>query len=557
MDPVTSLAIDAGDPTSSTGDEPAPNGGRRNTGAYGGTAEASRTTTAPRAIQVLAANGGEIWAGFQAVECRIQGTGWQIADTVRLEYSDDGGVGWALLPGGTNVPATQSRFWWDTRSVPDQYGYLLRASCEQDPQVTDVSDGQFAIDNYAPPALTVNDARLTEGNSGTQELQFTVTLSHTAGTTVTVQYATTNQTAAAGSDYTAAVGLLTFPPGTGSHTVSVPVFGDRLIEDDEVFWLLLRNPTNAILATSTGVGTIVNDDGLPGHLDRYTWDPIPSPQIAGQPFPVTLRGLDRFGAAAVQFQGTADLSALQGGGETAIGSGAIGWEYPLSTYYHDARTQVIYRQDELGGPGILRALAIDLHTAPTQVLNQWTIRLKHTPLAQYTNSLWESEGWTVVHQTNLSLTTTGWVSFEFTQPFDYDGVHHLLIDFSYNNTSLTANRNCTATDTGVPRSLTYRSDSRAGDPLTWSGSTPTPNPSTRIPNLHLQIDRPVTLDPLTAGPFTNGLWSGWVTIPNPALVVHLRASDPDEHPAGDRLQPAAATVELPPRPGCPLRPHLG
>ena len=45
-DGVTSPCIDAGDPASDYGDEPAPNGGRINMGAYGNTAEASRSGAA-------------------------------------------------------------------------------------------------------------------------------------------------------------------------------------------------------------------------------------------------------------------------------------------------------------------------------------------------------------------------------------------------------------------------------------------------------------------------------------------------------------------------------
>lgn len=45
-DAVTSPCIDAGDPNSPVGGEPAPNGGRINIGAYGGTAEASKSLSA-------------------------------------------------------------------------------------------------------------------------------------------------------------------------------------------------------------------------------------------------------------------------------------------------------------------------------------------------------------------------------------------------------------------------------------------------------------------------------------------------------------------------------
>ena len=42
-DGITSPCIDAGDPSSPVGDEPQPNGGRINMGAYGGTPEASKS----------------------------------------------------------------------------------------------------------------------------------------------------------------------------------------------------------------------------------------------------------------------------------------------------------------------------------------------------------------------------------------------------------------------------------------------------------------------------------------------------------------------------------
>ena len=66
--------------------------------------------------------------------------------------------------------------------------------------------------------------------------------------TVTVGYATANGTATSGLDYGAVSGTLTFPPGTTSQTVSVPVFGDRDFEADETFFLNLSSPTAALIA---------------------------------------------------------------------------------------------------------------------------------------------------------------------------------------------------------------------------------------------------------------------------------------------------------------------
>ena len=115
----------------------------------------------------------------------------------------------------------------------------------------------------AGASLSVNDVSVTEGDTGTVNATFTVALSAAAAQTVTVQYATADGTAVAGADYTASSGTVTFPPGTVSQPVSVPVLGDLLDEDDETFTVNLSNPTNATIADSQGVGTIIDNDPLP------------------------------------------------------------------------------------------------------------------------------------------------------------------------------------------------------------------------------------------------------------------------------------------------------
>ena len=93
------------------------------------------------------------------------------------------------------------------------------------------SDGIGTIyDNDGLPTLSVNDASLTEGDSGTSLLNFTVTLAGATGQTVTVAYATVDNTATAPSDYTGASGTLTFTPPTVSQTISVPIIGDLVDE---------------------------------------------------------------------------------------------------------------------------------------------------------------------------------------------------------------------------------------------------------------------------------------------------------------------------------------
>jgi hypothetical protein len=129
--------------------------------------------------------------------------------------------------------------------------------------------------------ISISDLSPTEGNSGTTPFTFTVSLSGASGATVTVNYATVNGTAAAGSDYQANSGSLTFDPGQTSRTVTVLVNGDRLGEANETFSVNLSSPSNAVILDGEGVGTIVDDEpriisfhdvsGPEGHSGTTPW----------------------------------------------------------------------------------------------------------------------------------------------------------------------------------------------------------------------------------------------------------------------------------------------
>jgi len=110
------------------------------------------------------------------------------------------------------------------------------------------------------PGLSVDDPSVAEGDAGTANLVFTVTLAPASAQTVTVDYATSNGTATAGADYTAATGTLTFTPGQTSRTVTVTVLNETVVEPDETVILTLSNPSNATIGDATGTGTIQTDD---------------------------------------------------------------------------------------------------------------------------------------------------------------------------------------------------------------------------------------------------------------------------------------------------------
>ena len=128
-----------------------------------------------------------------------------------------------------------------------------------------VATGTITNDDIAPvlPTVSVANATVAEGNSGTTTLPFTVTLSKASTSAVTVGYATANGTATAGSDYTAASGTLTFAPGVTSQKINVGVTGDAAVESDETFTVTLTAPSGATLATAAATGTITNDDVAP------------------------------------------------------------------------------------------------------------------------------------------------------------------------------------------------------------------------------------------------------------------------------------------------------
>ena len=111
--------------------------------------------------------------------------------------------------------------------------------------------------------LSVHDATAAEAAGAT--VDFTVTLSRASAETVTVDYATSNGTATAESDYTATSGTLTFAADDLSKTVSVPVLDDAVDEESETFTLTLSDAEggNVHLADATATGTITNDDPMP------------------------------------------------------------------------------------------------------------------------------------------------------------------------------------------------------------------------------------------------------------------------------------------------------
>lgn len=151
--------------------------------------------------------------------------------------------------------------------------------------------------NPLPPpnfgALQFNAATYAIGENGGSAV---VTVTRSGGTagTVTVDYATSDGSANAGSDYTAAAGTLTFGPGEASKQFTVPIIDDNTPENDETVNLTLSNPTGgATLGTpAAAVLTIIDDQGppVPGTLQFSASNYTASEDAGNITVTVTRRG---------------------------------------------------------------------------------------------------------------------------------------------------------------------------------------------------------------------------------------------------------------------------
>ncbi len=165
----------------------------------------------------------------------------------------------------------------------------------------------FTLGAPGSATLSINDVTVTEGNSGTTTLNFTVTRNNNL-TAFTVDYATADGSATQPGDYTSASGALTFAAGGAlTQPVSVTVQGDTTAEPDET---VLVNLSNLVIVSGTttlldaqGVGSILNDE------------PVISTPFSSANRNVLVPNRDTWPAAGVSLNGTQFVNlGLQGVG---------------------------------------------------------------------------------------------------------------------------------------------------------------------------------------------------------------------------------------------------
>ena len=204
----------------------------------------------------------------------------------------------------------------------------------------------------------------------------------------------------------------------------------------------------------------------------------PAEGIQGQTENVTISGDYFTGATSVDFGPGVTTNSFVvtpggGAGEVQVGTGTAGVALPFYNTYFDSRTESILLASEIGQPGVIGSLRLYCTQRPGQDLSHFYIRMQHTSMSSFPSTSFTNTGWTtVLHATDVDVdawAAPGWVEFEFTTPFDYDGTSNLLVDYCMDNSYSTTYGICDYT-AGANRSLYYAAN-LAGDALNQATAT--------------------------------------------------------------------------------------
>ena len=195
-----------------------------------------------------------------------------------------------FAPGETSQPVTV-QVNRDLANESDETFTVDLSNQSANATIIDAQGLGWIINDDSVPAISINDATVTEGNPpGQTAANFTVSLASPSAEQVTVNFATNFGSAIPPSDYDSSSGTVTFAPGETSQPVTVQVNRDLTFEPNETFTVDLTNPSlNATVADAQGLGTITNDDPAPtvsiNDVARIELDP---PSLMAANFTATL-----------------------------------------------------------------------------------------------------------------------------------------------------------------------------------------------------------------------------------------------------------------------------
>jgi hypothetical protein len=195
------------------------------------------------------------------------------------DYASASGV--LTFPPGTGTVSVPVALVGDAQDESDET-FVVNLSAAQNATLVD-AQGHVTIDDDDGPALAVSSPSVLEGNAGTTQAGFTLSLSGPSVQPVTVSFLTVDGTASVGQDYQLTSGTVTFPSGTTGQSVNVPVLGDVLDEPNETFYLALGPVIDATPVSPIVPALIRDDDGATIALQALSHGTDRRDTLAGGP----------------------------------------------------------------------------------------------------------------------------------------------------------------------------------------------------------------------------------------------------------------------------------
>jgi conjugal transfer mating pair stabilization protein TraN len=144
---------------------------------------------------------------------------------------------------------------------------IQQRSCDRPalaaPVIAVASVAGVIVDDDTPPSLSLESSAAIEGTAAPRTMALVLRLSKPAARAASVDMATADVTAVSGLDYVPLARTVTFAVGDREAVVLVDLLPDVELEADELFSVILGNPQNVTLATTSAVFTIVDDDSGP------------------------------------------------------------------------------------------------------------------------------------------------------------------------------------------------------------------------------------------------------------------------------------------------------
>ena len=181
---------------------------------------------------------------YQAVDSAIYASFEQAAGSIYLEFAQQTGGNSSSLAGVIATTAQVYTAYTTMASEIHQAELALPAPVNPGGPIMGL------------PAIAATGFTTTASATGTTTANFVVDLSAASTSSVSVEYTTADGTAAAGTDFQAAQGVLTFMPGVTEALVPITILVSSSTSGSKTFMLDLANPTNATLTTPSVIGTI-------------------------------------------------------------------------------------------------------------------------------------------------------------------------------------------------------------------------------------------------------------------------------------------------------------